>query len=119
MTHDKIITAGDLRGFLSDVLLDIRAGKIDLEEASSIAKVSAQINQSLAVEVNARLSLEKMGKGHPGAGSLMLTSGVSIKRADDLEDGGGVWCSQCEDRVLVDVAAGCKSRLCPLKATAV
>lgn len=106
----KIKTAGELRGFLADVLVDIRNGSVDVAEASAIAKVAAQINQSLAVEVNTALQLQKMGKDHPVAGSMMIASGNKIDA--------GTWCDQCDVLVSAEVAAGCKSRHCSLRPTA-
>ena len=62
----KIKTAGDLRSFLADVMVGIRDGNIDYQDATAISKVAAQINNSLAVEVNTALRLTGMGKDHPG-----------------------------------------------------
>lgn len=56
----KIKTAGDLRGFLADVMTDIRAGSVEATDAHAIAKIAAQINQSLSTEINAALQLERM-----------------------------------------------------------
>ena len=113
-----IKTAGDLRGFLADVLVGIRSGSIDVDEANAIAKVSAQINQSLAVEVNTALQLQKMGKGHPEAGSMLIANGSSMALEPAVEDGGGAWCNQCDMRVSANKAAGCKSKHCSLKIAA-
>lgn len=69
---DAIRTAGDLRGFLADIMVGIREGKVNATQAHAISKVAAQINQSLAVEVNTALQLERMGKDRPIAGSMMI-----------------------------------------------
>lgn len=113
-----IKTAGDLRGFLTDVMIGIRAGSIEADQANAISKIAAQINQSLAVEVNTALQLERMGKDRPVAGSML------IGRADDRESpanalpvdtDGLVWCDQCDAKVTPDDALSCKSKFCSLK----
>src|SRR5690242_17090047 len=68
----QIKTAGDLRGFLADIMLGIRDGDVECTQAHAIAKVAAQINQSLATEINTALQLERMGKDRPVAGSLLI-----------------------------------------------
>lgn len=68
----RIRTAGDMRGFLADIMVGIRGGSVDSAQAHAIAKIAAQINQSLAVEVNTALQLERMGKDRPVAGSMLI-----------------------------------------------
>lgn len=113
----KIKTAGDLRSFLADILVDIRSGSIDADQASAISKVAAQINNSLAVEVNTALRLASMGKDHPVAGSMRIGGPDDPTHLGLPEpDGDGmIWCDQCDGRVLVDDAAKCKSAHCSLK----
>ena len=109
----QIKTAGDLRSFLADVLVDIRAGSIDADQASAISKVAAQINNSLAVEVNTALRLASMGKDHPVAGSMRI--GNADPARDALPNGdqdGLIWCAQCDKRVSEDQALACKSPHC-------
>lgn len=127
-------TAGELRGFLADVLIGIQAGTIDTNRANAIAKVSAQINQSLATEVNTALQLEKMGKGRPVAGSMVIAGGDAMEVVEQLpappvEQGTKpkaplnfvapkakhLWCEQCDLNVSVEEAAGCKSAFCKAK----
>jgi hypothetical protein len=66
----QLKTAGDLRGFLADVLVGIKDGTVDASQAHAISKVAAQINSSLATEVQARMHL----KGLDGevAGSMVI-----------------------------------------------
>jgi hypothetical protein len=109
-----IRTAGELRTFLAGVLLDIQRGEIAVDKANAIAKVSAQINQSLAVEVAAALKLEKMESAYNSAGGMVI--GSPTKPELSVLDGGGIWCGQCDMRVSADVAAGCKSQHCKAKA---
>ena len=70
----KLRTAGELRGFLADVLADIRQGHVDTNKANAIAKIAAQINASLQVEVTTALQLEKMGGGKAVAGSMVIAT---------------------------------------------
>lgn len=103
-------TAGELRGFLADVLTGIRDGSVGVDKAQAIAKVAAQINQSLICEVNAALQIRKMGE--TTTGSMLLTSDLPV------EEGGGTWCDQCDKRVSKAKLANCTSQFCVKLATA-
>jgi hypothetical protein len=112
----KIKTAGELRGFLADILVSIRNGSVDVEEAKAVAQVAAQINNSLAVEVKAAGELKKWpGDTAHIAGSMQIASGdvASIPDADQHR-----WCDQCEATVTAAEAASCKSPYCKAKAAA-
>jgi hypothetical protein len=123
----EIKTTGDLRGLLGQTLVGIRDGTIDKSKADAIAKVASQINQSLSVEVNAAISLRKLGDDHPIAGSMKLTSTAKLpkpkkalptqkedplafKCRTDL-----VWCEQCDRRQSPEMIGICNSSLCPVK----
>jgi hypothetical protein len=95
-----------LRGFLADVLVGIRDGKVDVEEAKAISSVAAQITNSLAVEVKTALELQKMGKDQPVAGSMLIASPTSAA----LEE--PTWCEQCEKRVTGSQAKACTDAHC-------
>jgi hypothetical protein len=117
----QIRTAGELRGFLASIMVGVRDGKVECGQAAAISKIAAQINQSLAVEVNTALQLEKMGKDRPVAGSMLIGSlrddpDVPPPLALETDQDGLIWCDQCDGRVSPDDAAGCKSRHCSLKA---
>lgn len=156
---DALRTAGDLRTFLADVLVDIRAKRVTPDEAGAIAKVAGEINKSLAVEVQTALASGvrapvpgSMAIGSPEAPAL-LPEGAGSEDPDDepteppknktenitqpepappsqpkpkiteicqppLRDGDKIWCEQCEQRVTVGQAIGCKSRFCTAKAAA-
>jgi hypothetical protein len=109
----SIKTAGELRAFLADILVNIKSGDVTVEEATAISKVAGAINQSLAVEAKMAIELQKMGeKGHV-AGSMQIASGnVDAITAQDA------WCDQCEARVSASDAATCKSKFCKLRAEA-
>lgn len=152
-----IKTAGDLRGFLADVLMGVKDGTIDASKAGAISKVAAQINVSLATEVQARIHLKELDSDTAGsmviAGSAVegeapreLTQDapaqsqqapmvreapvpVEAASAVTMEDATAnfrrnkmandqIWCEQCELRVTVEQAVGCKSRYCKAKEAA-
>lgn len=177
-----IHTAGQLRGFLADVLIDIRAKRIAPDEAAAIAKVAGEINRSLAVEVATAL---QAGVKKPVPGSMVIASATELpgnsgelpegagsdilfdectgqsnlgqltdesgkspvsaetrvfgaeklngdqtqnKKPATLEDatanfarnrdGDKIWCEQCDMRVTVGQAVGCKSPHCKAKEAA-
>lgn len=142
--QQEIKTAGDLRMFLAQLLVDIREGKINPTQAQAAAKLAAQINQSLAVEVNTALQLERMGKNHPIAGSMALghtsQQDAPPPPSQDNESGSGegrvfkaereladpkhrlrddlIECEQCDAMVAPEDVAQCRSRFCSLKARA-
>lgn len=136
----QLKTAGDLRGFLAGVLVGIRDGTIDAAQASSISKVAAQINQSLATEVQARINLKDLGGE---AGAMVIASGehvrdvpklveaappapseqfaesakkvVAVAPARARTDADKIWCDQCDMQVTAGQAVGCKSPFCKAK----
>lgn len=110
-----IRTAGELRGFLAEVLQGIRSGSVDVEEAQAIAKVAAQINQSLAVEVSVAIRLQNLGRDQPPAGSMLIASGPAAMVVTNTESR---WCEQCENTVSAADADKCKSPHCKAKAKA-
>lgn len=132
----QLKTAGELRGFLADVLVGIQSGEIDVGKAHAIAKVAAQINQSLATEVNTALQLEKMGGQKAVAGSMVIASyvhppsalpppattqtpvtpaGPKLTAESFVDPTGSVFCNQCDKLVTSDQAAGCRSPFCKAK----
>lgn len=120
-----IHTAGELRGFLAEVLIGIREKRVSPDEAGAIAKVAAEINRSLAVEIQTAL---QTGIENPVAGSMVIASRsptghdrpALLDAAPLVEAGEGgadmVWCDQCDMRVTASQAGGCRSRFCKAKA---
>ena len=123
-------TAGELRGFLVDVLVGLKDGTIDTNKANAIAKVSAQINASLAVEVNTALQLDKIGMA---AGSMVIDGSVTdvvealppptpqaptpkpAATTPPVRTGDKIWCEQCDQSVHVNKAVSCNSPHCKAK----
>lgn len=140
----QLRTAGELRGFLSEVLVGIRSGTIDSAKAHAIAKISAQINASLSVEVETALQLKRMGGGDAIAGSMIIATHdepapplAIADAADEIEDapfepapkprvvvevarrdGDKIWCEQCEARVTTGQAVACRDAHCKAQAAA-
>lgn len=108
-----IKTAGELRGFLADILVSIKNGNIDVEEANAIAKIAGQINNSLAVEAKTAIELKRLGGSEHVFGSTQIASG-EIATITQQEK----WCEQCEKLVGVEAAAACGSRFCKLRSAA-
>lgn len=110
----SINTAGELRGFLADILVGIRDGRVDVEEATAIAKVAGAINSSLAIEAKTAIEMKKLGKaGDHVFGSTQIASG-DIAAITEQEK----WCEHCEKLVSADAAAACGSRFCKLRSAA-
>jgi hypothetical protein len=113
----QIRTTGDLREFLGGVLIGIREGTVDKDQAMSIAKVASQINLSVSVEVNASIQLRRLGEGDTVAGSMLLIQSDSPAPPKLLptDQDGLIWCDQCDMRVEPKDATGCKSKHCKAK----
>lgn len=106
----EILTTRDLRKFLAEVMVDVRTGTVEPVQAQAIAKLSAQINQSLALEINA--SFRK------GVEKADFVDVEPLKIASEAAEDGKVWCDQCDDRIAVAEAAGCKSPHCSFRKSA-
>lgn len=119
----QIKTAGELRGFLAEVMVGIREGSVKPDQANAISKIAAQINQSIACEVNTALQLERMGKPGAVAGSMLIASQVA--RSDPATEtealspapAGTIGCEFCNENVPLDEARACKARHCPVRST--
>lgn len=127
----QLRTAGDLRGFLADVLVGIRDGTIDANKANAISKVAAQINQSLSTELVTAMKVRDAGGGEPAPGSLTLGSTEIAPERDPQPSivtetnihslalpGAKMWCDQCERNVTGIEAGRCGSTFCKAKAAA-
>lgn len=116
-----IKTTRDLRKFLADTMVMVRDKKVDPTQANAIAKLCAQVNNSLAIEVNAAV---KRGVSPSENGSpLALTDEtptpdpvnddlIDPPSTRDFGDSKEVWCDQCDELVPVAEAAKCKSKFC-------
>jgi hypothetical protein len=109
----SIKTAGELRGFLADILIGIRDGRVDVEEATAIAKVAGQINSSLAIEAKTAVEMKRLGSGDHVFGSTQIASG-DVAAITEQE----LWCDQCDKMVSREAAAACGSKFCKVRAAA-
>lgn len=141
----QLRTAGDLRGFLAEVLVGIKNGDVDANQAGAISKVAAQINASLATEVQARMHLKGLD-GEAAGGMVIGSLAADSPAAEPLQkpqqlpaapseqfaeaakisaprhtpkrgEGEKIWCEQCDMSVTVAQAVGCKSAFCKAKDT--
>ena len=68
----KLKTTGELRDFLAQMLLGVKNGDLDLDKASRITKMAAQIHESFYSEIKiAKVQLEA-GNQVAALGSLPL-----------------------------------------------
>lgn len=107
-----IKTSGDFRGFLTDIMIGIRDGTVEADDANAIARVASQVNQSLAVEVKAAVELQRLGKDASPAGAMQIADSGSTSPAIAQD----VWCEQCDKRVSKDAAEACGDRFCKARA---
>lgn len=108
----SIKTAGELRGFLADILVKIRDGSVDVDEATAIAKVAGQINSSLAIEAKTALEMKRLGGGDHVFGSTQIASGDVAAITEETK-----WCDQCDKQVTAEKAGACGDRFCKARGT--
>jgi hypothetical protein len=68
----KIETVGQLRAYLTTVLQDIVAGKVDQNDARNATKVAAQINENFYAEVKIQKMRLEAGEHLGKLGSLPI-----------------------------------------------
>ena len=52
----------ELRGFLLDVMEDVRSGTLAIDKANAIHKTAGQVNESMYAELKAMNVMEKLGE---------------------------------------------------------
>lgn len=107
-----IKTAGELRGFLADIMVRIRDGNIDVEDANAIAKVAGQINASLAVEAKTAIELKKLGSSENHVFGTTEIAGGNLEAITEQTQ----WCEQCDKQVSAEAVAACGDRFCKARA---
>lgn len=75
----RIQTTGDLREFLTDVMVDLREGRIDPTKAGRIAALASQINASFLAEIAISRVQVQSGEAAPAVGMAALSPRI---RAD-------------------------------------
>lgn len=108
----QIKTAGELRGFLADIMVGIRDGRVDTDNATAIAKVAGQINASLAIEAKTAIEMKRLGSGDYVFGSTQIASGDVGAITEQTK-----WCEQCNKQVGPEKAAACGDRFCKVRGT--
>lgn len=61
MPKTTIETTGDLREFLTNMMLGVRNGDITTEKASTIVKAAQQVNESFYSEIKTKQVEKQMG----------------------------------------------------------
>ena len=72
MSVTTITTTGDLRTFLVEVMLDVRSGKTDPDNARSIVKLAGQVNESIYAELKNKKMLMDAKEPSPDFGRLKV-----------------------------------------------
>lgn len=70
--QQKISTTGMLREFLVEMMVGVKNGHLDLDQASRITKLAAQVNENLYAEVKIAKIKTDMGEKMPTLGNLHL-----------------------------------------------
>lgn len=79
MQNDKptqILTTGDLRTFLANMLVNVENGNADLDAARAMVKIAAQINESFYSEIKASQVAIDAGRKAEHLGSLPIGAGA-------------------------------------------
>ncbi len=71
----KIKTTGELRDFLSDMLLGIKNGDLDPEKARNITKMAGQINESFYAEIKVAKTRAEAGEKLSDLGEMPIGKG--------------------------------------------
>ena len=72
MSVKRILTTGNLRDFLAQTLIDVKEGSLELDKASRITKLAAQINENLYAEVKVAKIRLQMGDASTALGALPI-----------------------------------------------
>jgi len=82
-------TTGQLRKMLAETMAEVRYGHMDPSRAIAVAKVAAQITQTITAEMNAQKLLWDLGVANQDFGALPLNTLPSSARtlpSDTLVD---------------------------------
>lgn len=69
---NSISSAGELRAFLCDAMVDVRAGTLEVDKASVIQKLAAQVNENMYAEAKVAKMRADAGEALPRLGELTL-----------------------------------------------
>jgi len=65
-----IKTTGQLRDFLVNMMLGVKNGQLDLDKASRVTKLAAQINESMYAEIKTAKIRAEAGEAMPKIGDM-------------------------------------------------
>lgn len=65
-----IKTTGQLREFLVNMMLGVKNGQLDLDKASRVTKLAAQINESMYAEIKTARIRSEAGEAMPKIGDM-------------------------------------------------
>lgn len=68
----KIATTGQLREFLTNMMLGVKNGDLDLDKASRITKMAGQVNESFYAECKVAKVRAEAGEAMGKLGSMKL-----------------------------------------------
>jgi hypothetical protein len=68
----SIKTTGDLRTYLANTMVSVTVGEISPENAGRIAKLAAQINESMYVEIKQQKLIVELGKAVDDFGRTLI-----------------------------------------------
>lgn len=75
-TAPQIRTTGQLREFLVSMMVGVKNGDLDLDKASRITKLAAQVNESMYAEMKVHRVLAEAGDTLPAMGSMAIGDAV-------------------------------------------
>lgn len=77
MPQTKIETTGQLREFLTNMMLGVKNGSIDTADASAIVKLAQQVNENFYAEIKTQVVRHQLAGERPGAHGQMAINGPS------------------------------------------
>ena len=70
--RSSIKNSDELREFLCETAVEIRYKHLDVDRGQAIAKLAAQVNESVRIEIMANRIAAEMGESHQKFGALPI-----------------------------------------------
>jgi hypothetical protein len=74
--NGKIQTTGEMRNFLSEMMIGVKNGTLDLDKASRITKLAGQINESFYAEIKVAKIRAEAGENMPKFGQMTVGTDI-------------------------------------------
>jgi hypothetical protein len=74
MSAKHLKSTADLRRFLLESIVEVKSGEMPIDRANTIGKLSAQVNESLRIEIQAVTLLRNLGQAHETLGDVPLST---------------------------------------------